>query len=295
MARVWVRFGAVLLALSLLVMPGVRAQPAAEPLSAAAFTQQMLVEAQRQAPGVAWRVEQPLMIYGKLPDGTEQNMLLGNAYDVFRTGRSGIAELVSQRLSVDMFAKPQFTAVMALVKPIAYLADVLLQVRQVKPDATELPFLYERLNEDLVVVYALDGDKGIRMMNSKNMTELGLDLAGVRALARQNLKRYFDNNGGAKIKRMTDTGASKIYMIRLDENYEASALLIDSLWEKLDVAGAPVVFLPARNVLLLTGSDDEDGLTGLRPLAKKLHATLPYAISPEAFLRKDGSWVRLAP
>jgi hypothetical protein len=50
--------------------------------------------------------------------------------------------------------------------------------------------------------------------------------------------------------------------VLLDENYEASILLIDEYWTRknFDVAGDIVVFVPARNVVMVTGSEDEEGL-----------------------------------
>jgi uncharacterized protein YtpQ (UPF0354 family) len=75
----------------------------------------------------------------------------------------------------------------------------------------------------------------------------------------------------------TVTGNDGVFMITVDGNYEASLLLVDSLWgsKKLNIEGDPVVAVPSRDVLVFTGSKNIPGLKKLREVASKNEYAYP--------------------
>ncbi len=89
---------------------------------------------------------------------------------------------------------------------------------------------------------------------------------------------------------ISSQGNNVLSVLKADGNYEASLILMEEIWtrDNFDVAGDIVVFVPARDVVLVTGSEDIEGLT----LARELIATSewPYFISQHGFVRTRDGW-----
>lgn len=71
-----------------------------------------------------------------------------------------------------------------------------------------------------------------------------------------------------------------------EDSYASSRLLLDEVVRRCQVRGAPVVLVPHRDLLLITGSEDEDGLKRAAGLALKA------VMAPRAV---DGRALRLTP
>ena len=92
-----------------------------------------------------------------------------------------------------------------------------------------------------------------------------------------------------KIERRGDNTLS--YLLA-DEFSEATLMLVDTLWNKenFPVNGDIVVFVPTRDLIIITGSDDEEGLRKAREFVNSTQ--WPYEISPHPFVRADDTWQR---
>lgn len=75
--------------------------------------------------------------------------------------------------------------------------------------------------------------------------------------------------------------------------YEASLLLADELWsgDQFKVDGDIVVAVPARDVLVVTGSHNRTAIARLRTLAAEL-ATGPYALTAVLYAWRGGKFVK---
>src|SRR4029450_9414253 len=110
--------------------------------------------------------------------------------------------------------------------------------------AKEVPeHVYEDFSPDLIVVYAEDSPKNIRYLVPKDLELAKIDRAELRALACENLKRILP-----KIERH---GTDGLYMLTAGGDYEASLLLLDSIWSggPNDVQGAGVVAVSERALM----------------------------------------------
>ena len=58
-----------------------------------------------------------------------------------------------------------------------------------------------------------------------------------------------------------------------------------------NVEGETVVAVPSRDLLLVTGSRDSDGLQRLRTLADKTVQEGSYHLTAQFFVRRDGKWL----
>src|SRR5581483_10723060 len=72
--------------------------------------------------------------------------------------------------------------------------------------------------------------------------------------------------------------------------FESSLLLVDSFWsqENFELRGSPVVFIPARHVLLVVGSEDAAALGAARRIVQS--EDWPHPLSTCAFERAGDVW-----
>jgi uncharacterized protein YtpQ (UPF0354 family) len=61
------------------------------------------------------------------------------------------------------------------------------------------------------------------------------------------------------------------------------------------VDGDYVVAVPSRDLLLITGSRNQEGLAKLRELAEEVATTGSYTLTRELFVYRQGRFVRFAP
>jgi hypothetical protein len=81
-------------------------------------------------------------------------------------------------------------------------------------------------------------------------------------------------------------------MLTAGGNYEASLLLLDSIWSGLEkeVIGEVVVSVPTRDLLVVTGSGDSAGLERIKRLAKDASGRLSYRLTPKLFVYRNGKF-----
>jgi hypothetical protein len=75
-----------------------------------------------------------------------------------------------------------------------------------------------------------------------------------------------------------------------DDYYAASRIVLPQIMSRLEVRGRPVALVMERNLLFVTGADDERGLVALAALGEKTMAE-PRAMSPFPVRLEDDGWV----
>ncbi len=141
----------------------------------------------------------------------------------------------------------------------------------------------EPFNADLVVVYAENRLGTLRILSSRD--DVG-DRARLREASLTNLSRLLPR---IEIR----PGAEGVLLITAGGEFDASLLLADNLWAggKVKVDGDIVVAVPAKDVLIATGSRNAAGLARLRAAAAKFAAG-PNGLSNALFVYRDGKFVR---
>ena len=142
--------------------------------------------------------------------------------------------------------------------------------------------VHESLNSELDVVYAEDSPHNIRYLNTTNLEMLGIDQERLRLQAIENLTALLQ--GEVEVH-----GGDGVYLVSAGGNYEASFLLFDEFWESqvLEVAGDYVVAIPTRDLLLVTGSENRDGIARVREAAGNASSNGAYTLTPVLFVRRD--------
>ncbi|MEM7450176.1 MAG: DUF1444 family protein [Pseudomonadota bacterium] len=282
----------VVLLLVFFCVPGARA---ADVLDEQAFTERYAAMLVSSYEGASVEVIGPLEVRVTGVGEESSTSFLDNAYGVYLSDPAEL-EGVLQRF-VDsvgaMIADEDNTGDLASLFPVIKDMSYIAQVREVMrttegadPDAP-FPLYFEPLNSDLVVMYAFDSEASIRFASGEDIEALGIQGKELQIRALDNLLAYLPEIGRE--------GDDSLSMILADGNYEASLLLYDEIWSRdvFRVAGDIVVFVPARDVVLVTGSEDEEGLARARGLVSE--NDFSYAISPHAYVRTADGWARFEP
>jgi hypothetical protein len=178
--------------------------------------------------------------------------------------------------------EPSREAIIPIIKDRGWIAEVGASLQAV--GGTPQEKVHEDLNDELVVVYALDTPSNIAYLLPGMLEELGVRRDELRGLSVRNLRGLLP---GIEVHR-----GPQISMVTADGNYEASLLLFDDLWarEGEKLRGAPVAAVPARDLLLFADGADAEAVAQLRALASKMRDDATYALTDRLFIREGEGW-----
>lgn len=260
------------------------------------FTQYFTKQAAETLKDVQFKIVQPLQVNSKDVNGYELTVFLNNAYAQYASSPDNLRFIVDSHIQSiksqsQLIASKTGGSILAVVKPADYLESVRKQLAQAGGAGKEISLVYEKINDELYAFFVFDTERGMRMVSKKDLAENKIDEKTIRAVATHNLAMHFEKKG-VNIRRLEKIGNAKVYVVSLDENYEASILLLNKYWNKqtFDVTGDIVAFVPARNLVFVTGSMDAEGMRIAGSLANRGFKELGYAISPKGYTYDVGTW-----
>lgn len=143
----------------------------------------------------------------------------------------------------------------------------------------------EPLVADLHIVYAIDTPLTVKMLSPETQKELALTTPELRALAIENLQ---------SLTRQPEIhGEPGMGIVVCGGSYEASLLLVDSVWQFVEehIEGEVLACVPTRDVLAIADSKRPNALRFLRGYADKLFdKAASYLISRTILRRHKGVW-----
>lgn len=221
----------------------------------------------------------------------EHTVYLDNAYQAYQeapaTGRDVIRRYVASTIESlnSASSELQRDRIVPIIKDRAWLEEIRASMKSKDGSPPKLSQVWEDYNEDLVIVYAEDSPKNIRYFNADDLAKIKLAPGDLRALAVKNLRALVPD---IELKAMGD-----LFRMTADGAYEASLLLASGIWtgDQIKVSGEIVVAIPARDVLLITGSKNQAGLVVLRKQATEIARTAPYRLTPKLFVFRGGKFV----
>lgn len=123
------------------------------------------------------------------------------------------------------------------------------------------------------------------------MRAAGLTPQKLRQVALDNLAAYLGKHQQSfKLLSLQDNA----FGLRLDGQFEASLVLLDSLWDeslKKFLPNAPVVTIPSRDVCAFCDASSPDGIAALRAISARVSEKGDHLISSGLFIRKAGMWL----
>jgi uncharacterized protein YtpQ (UPF0354 family) len=143
------------------------------------------------------------------------------------------------------------------------------------------PVLDEFLGE-VAVAYSFGPPYGERLVTWLDLDRLGLSRRVLRRNAADNLDALA---GTAKVH-----GHPPALMLSFD-GLESSLLLADMFWEQMRMPGDLVVGVPARDVVIVTGSQSPPGLEKVRRAVDRVYfAGDEHLLTRQLLVRRDGDW-----
>lgn len=153
-----------------------------------------------------------------------------------------------------------------------------------KGERAGLSFPERQIAGDIYVFYAFDMPDTVRYADAGRIKALGLNAPELDRVAVTNLERIMSAP-------LIDTHPDMTVLSSTD-SYLTSTLLIDQFWtkDKFKFRGDLVVFVIARDLMVVTGSEEPEGLKKARKMGQEVIGALPYAISLDPIVRRDGKW-----
>ena len=265
---------------------------AAEPLTPKQFTARYAKAVEATYEGATAEVVGDLEVEITSADEQSARSYLDNAYANYQADPAALDEVLQQYVGAvanTLYPPPRndIDKLFPVIKDNSYIREVKAALSQSKDydSGDPFPLHYERLNRELVVMYAFDSETGISFASTEDIQAFDIAGPALRKRAVANLMGYLPD--------ISREGSNSLFLLVADGNYEASLLLADKIWtrDNFDVAGDIVVFVPARDVLLVTGSEDAEGLAAARSLIANNQWS--YFISEHAFVRTSDGWAVL--
>lgn len=268
---------------------------AGPPLGKAAFTKAYVDRLQKALPGATITVVEPLQVRIRAAGREEQTAFLDNGWKSYQRAPEGLEGILAGYVGNAVESaragehRLDWRRVVPVIKDRAWLEESRRSLlASGAKDVAKVAEVHEEYNGELTIFYAEDRERGIAFLTDEALNQAGLRRSELRALAVKNL--------GALLPAIELRGENGLYLITAGGDYEASLLLLDGLWTGEYVApkvkGDVVVAIPARDLLLVTGSQDAAGLARLREYARQAHAEASYALTPQLFVRRGGRFVR---
>lgn len=262
------------------------------------FTIQFAQELAQTRKDLKIQISKALLVTAKEVDGADFGYFLTNAYATYLANPSELKQIIKITIEANTTAKykPEQKSILAVLKPASYLETIKQQLSQIKFGEKIPSLAYEKLTDDLYIFFVFDSENGIRMITEDDLTKLDINSSNLRDIAVKNLLSHF-NKENVKLHMLSVNASSKIYRASVDSIYDASIMLLSAYWNKniFDVQGEIVTYVPARNLVLVTGSEDKEGMKLASNLAKDGFNDLNYSISPKGFIFQNGSWAPLNP
>jgi uncharacterized protein YtpQ (UPF0354 family) len=173
--------------------------------------------------------------------------------------------------------------------PVQRPEDVVPLIELARDGDVAPGWIAEPLAGDLVVTYAFDTPHGLTPVHANDLRRLNVGPEFLRMLAVGNLAQ--------RVKQMEcHEPVPQLNMLTCGGKFEASLLLLDPYWpqlaEQARIEGELVVAVPARDVVVFTGSRSRAGLAAMTECIASLHANpkVTHRLSRRMFARKDGLW-----
>lgn len=253
------------------------------------FTREFAESLRQASPSMKVMILKDLELKVTSADGHESTSFLNNAYDLYRQDPKSKAEVIQKFVASNLETVAgtgegiDRTRIVPVIKDRPWLEET--RQALLSRGAKKLPEqVYEDFSTDLVVLYAEDSPRNIRYLQPKDLESAKIERSELRALACGNLKRLLP-----KIERH---GANGIYLLTAGGDYEASLVLLDSLWkdEQADVQGEVVVAVPTRDLLVMTGSRDPQGIEKVKQIVKETWSGGAYRLTQKLFVYRNGKF-----
>jgi len=245
-----------------------------------AFTEKVAQGLRAKLPQSTITVTGDFALSIKPANGLETSLSTRNLYNDYKQDLASLGEIVdlyAKSLTEKPCCKLDRARIIPVIKDRPWLESTQRHIGH--------ELLAEDFNNELVVVYAEDSDSRTRYIQSSE--NVGIDRKELRKLAVDNLAKLLPKIQMAEVDGL-------VTMFEAGGDYEASLLLFDHIWSsgQVKVKGDIVVAVPAKDALLVTGSQNRKGLAALRKVVAEVTAQQRYALTDTLFVYRGGRFVK---
>ena len=221
------------------------------------------------------------------------DFFLHNAYANYSNAGRGMRRAVLQQYAgsagfADVQLPESYDAalpnLLPAVRSLAYHGVNALRIQAKGREAARTPYL--SLASHLAVSLVYDTPRTIRTITEGDLSAWSVSLDDALDQAKETLLRMSAER--------FETLASGVYRSPWRDNHDASRLFLSDLIWSLDVAGDYIAAVPDRDTLLITGSQDLEGLEYLAQLCEESFQQ-GRALSGIPVTLRDGGWITFEP
>jgi len=229
----------------------------------------------------------------KIDIGASHHLYLENAYAEYRYASfKGRREIVDRfaRFANSVSAQPQEPTSFAeaksnlMPKVRERFYHEALRLRTQAEDGKWLDVPMRVMAELLTLEMVYDLPDGMRTTDNDSLSKWGVSFDDAMKVARENL--------WAKSNRNFIEVQSGLYLSPWRDNYDACRLVLHDLIWQLKVKGDHVACVPHRDILLVSGADDEQGLVKMFELIDEVRKQ-PRFMASHPFRLQGSQWMPL--
>lgn len=238
----------------------------------------------KKYPTVKFELNQDLTITSKKGD-LDYKHYIDNAFIAYKAEPDSINDIISRYVAstTDLYGDQKeinIESVVPIIKPIEFLDEI----HSLSKDGKSFPFIIDKYNDQLIIVYAEDSKNSIKYLTEDNFKNLSISRDSLKLIALKNFDKLISN-----IQRQGDKG---LFMITAGGTYEASLILLSSIWtrENFNVDGDFIIGIPNRDMLVITGSRNKTGVGKLKEIVAASYKTGNYQISEHLYKWKGNKF-----
>ena len=172
---------------------------------------------------------------------------------------------------------------MPVVRDPAYYALSSLMIRAKGGDPANLKTSPIPIAQSLVGSLAIDSAEAISYASDSTLKEWNVTLADAFPKALENLR---DRSPFDALKQV----APGLFLGEWGDSYESARILLPDLLHRLSLNGDPLVFIPNRNELWVTGQYDTANIGAILKFAEESHFSRGHSLSPNLYVRANDAW-----
>ncbi|ULJ65293.1 DUF1444 family protein [Wielerella bovis] len=226
-------------------------------------------------------------------NGDQAESYLGNHFARYQHNPDDLPEIIVQtlvavaHLGKDKTQEIKREHIFPTIKSAGYVNYVAQMYQKEGKNPTEHLCICP-LAGDISLIYMVDTGDALKSLNRDDVAKLGIENDEMlHQIALENLENYLSQSEDLGY-RQSENG---LYQIYLDDVFDASLiLLLEKIVDmaELDVAPYPVFAVPARDMLLVRGADNQDALAQMQEIIDDVMQDSSYCISAQKYCLKNG-------
>ena len=241
------------------------------------FAKVYLDSLSKKYPAVKFELNQDLTITSKKGD-LDYKHYIDNAFIAYKADPDSINDIISRYVAstTDLYVDHAVNIenIVPVIKPIEYLDEI----NSLSKEGKSFPMITEKYNDQLIIAYAEDSKNSIKYLTEDDFKTLSISRDTLKSIALRNFDKIIPN-----IQRQGDNG---LFMITAGGDYEASLILLSSIWtkENFPVDGEFIIAIPNRDMLMVTGSKNKIGIAKIREIVADSYKTGNYQVSDHLYI-----------